>query len=352
MRSPFGKPMMWLSKPFFLLSLSMTVYALPASHVIKIPYHRQKTDYSCGAASMEMVLNFFGPDVMQEAIVNVMRTTPEEGTLSLDIVRGAQFSMLSSSVGKNFVNYSLTRGYPHRPSGLGAFYYDSDQPWINQLKALIAQDYPVIVLMGFDTNDAEDGHYRVVVGYDDVQSEITMMDPWDRDGYPRVAVWPYSKFLVLWNYTEPFSPRVKTYFGVGIFPWLLQINTKRSESNGNLENFIIAADVTYPCFAPFDCSQYKAHNVLLSLQFPEEAAYSVEIQSDQVINIGNLSAGMTSSTTWNIACNGTCAGKQASVNVKGFVSGALPHSYLTSTEFYPPYSYVDVLGSSVKIVLK
>jgi hypothetical protein len=47
---------------------------------------------------MEMTLHYFGtPDVDQRAIIDVLRTTEEEGTLTYDIVRGGHFSNLSAS---------------------------------------------------------------------------------------------------------------------------------------------------------------------------------------------------------------------------------------------------------------
>ena len=54
-----------------------------ASAVVQIPnvpYHRQFTVFACGDASLEMLLHHWAsPDVDQRAIIDVLRTTEEEG---------------------------------------------------------------------------------------------------------------------------------------------------------------------------------------------------------------------------------------------------------------------------------
>jgi hypothetical protein len=52
-----------------------------------VPYHRQITEFSCGDATVEMLLHWSGMDVDQRAIIDVMRTSNYEGTLRW--VRGA-----------------------------------------------------------------------------------------------------------------------------------------------------------------------------------------------------------------------------------------------------------------------
>jgi len=43
-------------------------------------------DFSCGDASLEMVFDYWGHDINQYSIMNVARTTREEGTSSFDMV--------------------------------------------------------------------------------------------------------------------------------------------------------------------------------------------------------------------------------------------------------------------------
>ena len=52
---------------------------IPEAYLIpNVPYHRQLTDFTCGDASLEMVLNYYGPDVSQFSIVDAARTTSDE----------------------------------------------------------------------------------------------------------------------------------------------------------------------------------------------------------------------------------------------------------------------------------
>lgn len=45
--------------------------SLPTSHMIaNIPYHEQLNGLSCGAGSLEMVLDYWGPDIDQKEIMN------------------------------------------------------------------------------------------------------------------------------------------------------------------------------------------------------------------------------------------------------------------------------------------
>jgi len=52
-----------------------------------------------------------------------------------------------------------------------------------------------------------------------------MHDPWDYDGTPAIAVWPYEKFLALWNYTEFNSPRKNPFMGAAIYPWTVSVSS-------------------------------------------------------------------------------------------------------------------------------
>lgn len=94
-----------------LLALQLaSVSARPSAfEVASVPFHRQVTEYACGKqalpaaaavavalfvndsvsdqlcfagdSSFEMVMNYFGGDLDQRAIIDVMRTSSEEGPL-------------------------------------------------------------------------------------------------------------------------------------------------------------------------------------------------------------------------------------------------------------------------------
>jgi hypothetical protein len=97
-----------------------------------------------------MVLNYYGQDVDQYSIMDVMRTSYEEGTLSFDIVRGSQFSAMSSSVGIKYPQKQLLSGYPGRPIGLAAFPHDSSSPWMEEIKVLLTAGLTLTFGIGLD----------------------------------------------------------------------------------------------------------------------------------------------------------------------------------------------------------
>lgn len=91
---------MFASRPlaFLLIALASAVTARPVRFTVKnVPFHRQVTTYACGDASFEMLMHWNGADIDQRAIIDVLRTSEAQGTLSLDQVRGGHFSQKSSS---------------------------------------------------------------------------------------------------------------------------------------------------------------------------------------------------------------------------------------------------------------
>ena len=90
------------------------------------------------------------------------------GTLSLDVIRGAQFSSISDAQGREFPNAApkggwipFTRqkeltwdsGWDHaaqpNQKGMAAFGYRQMLCWLDELKPIIAMDIPAIILMEY-----------------------------------------------------------------------------------------------------------------------------------------------------------------------------------------------------------
>ncbi|MEK6893462.1 MAG: peptidase C39 family protein [Nanoarchaeota archaeon] len=46
----------------------------------KVPYYHQHTEYSCGPASLSMVLEFFGVEEREEKLRKLEHTTRKDGT--------------------------------------------------------------------------------------------------------------------------------------------------------------------------------------------------------------------------------------------------------------------------------
>ncbi|GAM16996.1 hypothetical protein SAMD00019534_001710, partial [Acytostelium subglobosum LB1] len=214
-----------------LVTSSLFVMAIPSQWMIDgVPYHRQETNYNCGDASLQMVLSYYGRNITQKQIVDVARTSKSVGTLSYDIARVAQFSILSQSQGTKWKNHESFEGFNGYPHGLNAVGYSSNEEWTDSLKTSIYLNIPVIVLMHYSV-ESPGGHFRVVIGYNDDDETFTTLDPWDRDGQPQVFVIPYSNFTTLWNYTEVDSPRGTPFFGCAIWPLDITLNVESSQGN-------------------------------------------------------------------------------------------------------------------------
>jgi len=118
-----------------------------------VPAYRQ-TYMDCGPTSLRMVLSFYGKDFSQEEIVKVRRG------------RGTVISDMES--------------FPRSVGFEAHSFYDSRK---EELKFLIAQGYPLIVLgvpppeWRRDGRYSGEGHYVVVVGYDDIKNIFIINDP-------------------------------------------------------------------------------------------------------------------------------------------------------------------------------
>ena len=139
---------------------SVIATALPTEYKIEgVPLYQQIDAKGCGPAALQMIFDYYGEFVDQKEIYNAARAG---GTPLPDMARAAQFSDLSTTVGERWPDNIVT-GYTARPVGYAAFYYASDVEWMQGLKSVVAQGYPVAVLQNFYP-DSEDPHYRVVVG--------------------------------------------------------------------------------------------------------------------------------------------------------------------------------------------
>ncbi len=81
-------------------------------------YHTQETDYSCGASAFRNILKFFGKDVSEKRIREILGTT-KEGTEAKEIINGAKYygyeygivETKSEKVFQNKIKNILNKGY-------------------------------------------------------------------------------------------------------------------------------------------------------------------------------------------------------------------------------------------------
>lgn len=131
---------------------------------INIPFTKQKTDYFCGPASLQMVFSYFNFDAEQYDLADKMKTDNEFGTKKkkmIDIVR------------KN-----------------GFHYCAKENSKIQDIEELVRNKIPVVV--NFIEPSEEESHYAVVVGTS--RHEIIFSDPWNGDNFKILK----KEFLKRW----------------------------------------------------------------------------------------------------------------------------------------------------------
>jgi uncharacterized protein YvpB len=330
------------------------------TNVLNVPYHRQVTTYSCGDASAEMMLNYYGVDVDQYAIIDVARTTNTAGSLVVDIDRALRFSKMSSPplVG-NLVPYPgklPTKGYTGRPYGLITSVQRNNRTcWIEDLKAVVQGGNPVGVLMFFDLTPPREGHFRVVIGYDESSGNFTLLDPWDRQDTPRVRSFSPDYFCQLWNHSETDYVTGHKYapFAAVYVDQISITNTSitRSSANG-IDQMTVQATASYKqCILPFECPTLDSPTAMITL--PD--GWSTPEPKQLLAQTWN--SGSSALLTWKMTRSGVPTTSAAidlvaTIHVGGIVSGTIPPRTGWNISFVDPgYSYQDLIGNSIRLSL-
>ncbi|EGC40351.1 hypothetical protein DICPUDRAFT_25333 [Dictyostelium purpureum] len=331
------------------------VKAIPSAYSIpNVPYHRQETQYNCGDASLQMVLEYNGRKVDQKQLDDVARTSNKVGTCSYDIVRTPRFSILSSTQGTDEPKHEAQHGFKNYPLGLLSVGYSSATLWLDELKALVAQDFPVIVLMAYLPTD-RGGHFRVITGYDDNNQIIMSHDPWDRDGQPRFFNMSYTEFVDLWNYVEPESPRGTPYMGAIMYP--LNVESSAELLSGNQTK--VTASFSYDNYFPIDninATLPTGLQALTSIKLPKgvELSQSTELLNSQQSSYTTSSFTQNSkySFSWIIECDSTnCDGYTYEITTEIIITDSLPYTYFRNGFNFPAYSYIDAVGTTISVTI-
>jgi Peptidase_C39 like family len=331
--------------------------AIPDSYLIQgVPLYQQIQAVGCGAAALQMVLNYWGPYVDQKAVYDAARTA--RGTSLPDLARAGQFSSMSFTAGDRYPA-AQSQGFPGRPLGYSGFFYAQTKPWIAQLEAVVAQGYPVIVLTDW-LPGVSGPHYRVIVGYDRSKGVLILNDPWGREfkgnmGYqgtsnPHAAYdrqgqfvgweWSYADFRSVWKLpTDAWGYPGGSYGAVLVAPWKVSVTTPPTVSAGS--EFPVTVSVTYTAPAPFGTAllfpDFPAAQATLALGLP--AGSSVIGQSTNV-SLDTMTAGQTRSETIMVQ-----AGAAGPARIDAVASG-LVTGMVAPWRDYPGYSYADRIGGS------
>lgn len=326
-----------------IISNASSASSPPDAYLIAVPFHQQITAVMCGPSALEMIFDFWGADINQKAISDVARTS-KDGTYTWDMVRTGHFSYLSSAMGTYFPDQVRENGFPKRPMGYASFSYSNDTIWWPDLKALIASNIPVVLLMKWAPDDST-GHYRVIVGYDENKQVVYFMDPWGRslkhitnpDG---TVTWNMTDFVNAWNYSEYGTPH--PYWGAIMMPWSVNLSTNGITSAGSTLN--VTANITYPCPQPFDCTAYPASDSNAEITLPS----GMHLQKGKSqIKIGKLLAGKNVNVTWNVQLDTNGAGSWINVKGSGNVSGDVPE-FKVKKVVNPAYDYKDNIGGEAQ----
>jgi uncharacterized protein len=138
--------------------------------LFSMPDTRQSTEYSCGAAALQAVLGYWGRDIGEEDLREMLNTNEESGTYPDDIIRVATALGLQAEYKENMT--------------------------MADLENYVAQGMPVIVdcqawrsVTQYNESWADtwyNGHWLVVIGID--EGNVTLEDPYllgDRGFLPR-----------------------------------------------------------------------------------------------------------------------------------------------------------------------
>ncbi|MEW5756766.1 MAG: C39 family peptidase [Pseudomonadota bacterium] len=316
--------------------------ALPKRFLLTVPQFDEITGLNCGPAALESVFAYWGADISQREIANVARTS-SIGTYVYDTVRAGHFSSQSAAQGRFYPHEVPVAGYANRALGYAAFGHAQPTPWLDGLKALVAQGIPPILLMRYSTDPTSGGHYRVMVGYDDERGEAYFIDPWGRDlnrvvNPDGTVTWKYADLITAWTYPEYGSPY--PYYATIIVPWSVKLTVLKSGVGGR--NLTIDAHLSYPCPEPFDCASYPADSVTATLQLP--AGVSL-ISPAATVTLGDLGAGRSAAVRWRALVTEPRNASEIRLTASGYINGHVPEAFWTGGQvYYPAYFYRDRIG--------
>lgn len=159
--------------------------------LIRLPIMRQATDYTCGAASLQSILYYYGDDRYESELAKELGSDPEGGTPYKNIAAYAKKHGYKVDVQKNMTFEMLTKRL------------DAGTPVLVLVQAWASTP-------GFDWANAWDlGHYVVAVGYD--EQNVYLMDPVMTANYAYV---PIAEFMDRWHDTD--GTERLTHFGMTI----------------------------------------------------------------------------------------------------------------------------------------
>ncbi|MEM3458412.1 MAG: C39 family peptidase [Candidatus Bathyarchaeia archaeon] len=319
--------------PAFTVSVSDAPAGLPnvaeaiiiaEGHFIDVPFYYQVKTYYCGPAALQMVFDYFGENVSQFEIADVARTVPYV-TYTDELRRAVHFSDMSTSMGSEMPE-NIT-GYSARKLGYAAF--EMFSMTLDDLKALIDRDFPVILLMRWIPGESY-GHYRVAVGYN--ATHVFLHDPWNNVlwggdyGGPNLPM-NYTFFNEMWDYSG--------HWGLFVSPWNVKIETPSNIYVG--QTFTVTATVFYVCPLQTPIYVYEASSCNATITLPEGLAPADGESPTKTL--GEIYAGGSAQTSWRVKAERP-GNYSITVEAEGKITGIVGEKAGVG----PSYQYEDRIG--------
>jgi hypothetical protein len=146
--------------------LARESFSGPAAHrILGVPFVPGEPG-ACGPAALASVLGFDGDSVTVEGIVQTVGAPSLSGVLPMDLER-----------------FAASRATAHTTTGSLAW-----------LRGRVASDRPVVAFLDLGVGPVRQGHFVVVVGYDDEAGRVLLYSGRDPD-----AAMSYRRFTAAWR---------------------------------------------------------------------------------------------------------------------------------------------------------
>lgn len=153
--------------------------------LLTVPDVRQSTRYSCGASSLQAVLNYWGIDVSESDLMELLHTTPHIGTDPEDIVSVATSFGLSASLSQDLsiddLKKSINLKIPVIIRAQAWSGHEENGYWVSEIPDNWEDTW-------------KEGHYMVVIGVDN--RNVYLEDPLLLGTRGKI---PIDEFLTRWH---------------------------------------------------------------------------------------------------------------------------------------------------------
>ena len=160
-------------------------------NLIRVPLTRQNANYTCGVAALQSILGYYNFDKRLDVLSAEVKPDQEKGTNYLNIASFAKSLGFDVNIRTNMT--------------------------LDELKKYIDQKRPILLAIqawadsksSYSSNQNEDGHYVVAIGYDD--KNFYFMDPSTLGHYTYI---PAEEFVSRWHDYDSYSNQTLLRFGM------------------------------------------------------------------------------------------------------------------------------------------